>query len=121
MYLCSRIQNGSYVARAGLRSDTHSRERPRTKINPCHSAHSIVNCKNLYLVANIIIYIQLRNQGAFCVKFTPKIRDCTPTFIIIYIMIFETPRRRYPNFVHGMHHGCVTMFTLRHRPECETE
>ena len=37
-------------------------------------------------------------QGAFCVKFTPKIRDCTPTFIINYIMIFETPRRRYPNF-----------------------
>ena len=32
------------------------------------------------------------------VKFTPKIRDCTPTFIINYIMIFETPRRRYPNF-----------------------
>ena len=38
------------------------------------------------------------DQGAFCVKFTPKIRDCTPTFIINYIMIFETPRRRYANF-----------------------
>ena len=34
------------------------------------------------------------HQGAFCVKFTPKIHDCTPTFIINYIMIFETPRRR---------------------------
>ena len=33
------------------------------------------------------------SQGAFCVKFTPKIHDCTPTFIINYIMIFETPRR----------------------------
>ena len=64
-----------YVARAGLRSDTHSRERPRTKINPCHSAHSIVNCKNLYLVAHIINYI----------------------------------------------YNCVTMFTLRHRREYETE
>ena len=36
-------------------------------------------------------------QGAFCVIFTPKIRDCTLTFIINYIMIFETPRQRYPN------------------------
>ena len=39
-----------------------------------------------------------KGQSAFCVKFTPKIRDCTPTFIINYIIIFETPRRRYPNF-----------------------
>ena len=38
------------------------------------------------------------HQGAFCVKYTPKICDCTPTFIINYIMIFETPRLRYPNF-----------------------
>ena len=37
-------------------------------------------------------------QGAFCVKFMRKICDCTPTFIINYIMIFETLRRRYPNF-----------------------
>ena len=56
-----KIQKGAIVARAGLRSDTHLRERPRTKIKPCHSAHSIVNCKNLYLVANIIIYIQSRS------------------------------------------------------------
>ena len=31
-------------------------------------------------------------------KFTRKIRDCMPTFIINYIMIFETPRRKYPKF-----------------------
>ena len=38
--LCSRIQKkkGAIVARADLRSDTHLRERPRTKIKPCHCA-----------------------------------------------------------------------------------
>ena len=41
------------------------------------------------------------SQGAFCVKLTPKIRDCMPTFIINYIMIFETPRRRSTNFCAG--------------------
>ena len=45
-------------------------------------------------------------QSAFCANFTPKIRDCTPTFIINYIMIFETPHRRYPNF------GCQFMMSM---------
>ena len=38
--------------------------------------------------------MSMQAQGAFCVKFTPKIHDCTPTFIINYIMIFETPHRK---------------------------
>ena len=31
-------KQGAIVARADLRSDTHLRERPRTKIKPCHCA-----------------------------------------------------------------------------------
>ena len=31
-------KKGAIVARADLRSDTHLRERPRTKIKPCHCA-----------------------------------------------------------------------------------
>ena len=56
----------------------------------------IANCKHWSQLACHRGGCQL--QGAFGVKFMPKIRDCTPTFIKNYIMIFETPRRRYPNF-----------------------
>ena len=57
----ARIQNNCcYCCLRWSWPDTHLRERPRTKIKPCHTAHWTVNCKNLYLVANII-YIQLRN------------------------------------------------------------
>ena len=38
------------------------------------------------------------SQGAFCVQFMPKIANPTPTFIINYIVIFETPRQRSQNF-----------------------
>ena len=55
--------------------------------------------KNIsYQISNLFVQQRTRIQGAFCVKLTPKIRDCTPTFIINFIMIFETPSRRYPNF-----------------------